>query len=77
LRLLREQSSDAAKKPEMLEKIIAGKVSKRLAEISLLGQSHLAEEGSPVIKKYLETLGGANKCGVKVDSFVRWTLGQE
>ncbi len=34
----REQTKDDKKKPEMLEKIIQGKVNKRLAEVSLLSQ---------------------------------------
>lgn len=75
-----DSTSDPKKKPtkpEMIEKIVAGKVAKRLNEISLLGQAHLTEEGGPVIKKFLETYSAANKTDVKIDSFVRWTLGQE
>jgi translation elongation factor EF-Ts len=34
----REQTVDDKKKPEMLERIVAGKVSKRMAELCLVSQ---------------------------------------
>ena len=34
----REQTVDEKKKPEMLEKIIAGKVNKRMADLCLVSQ---------------------------------------
>lgn len=36
--IYREQTVDDKKKPEMLERIIAGKVNKRMAELCLLSQ---------------------------------------
>lgn len=37
-----ETTAGKGKSEEMLEKIVKGKMSKRLAEITLLGQNHLA-----------------------------------
>ena len=51
-------------KPEMLERIISGKVGKRLGEMSLLEQAHVAEEGQPVVGKHLEAQGG--KLGLRI-----------
>lgn len=75
--IFREQSeSTPAKKPEILEKMIMGKVNKRLAEICLLQQAHVAEEGSPVITKFLEDFSKREKCAVTVQTFELWNLGQ-
>jgi translation elongation factor EF-Ts len=54
-----------AKPKEIMEKIIQGKVSKRLSELCLLSQTHVAEEGSPVIAKFVESFGQ------KIDAQVR------
>ena len=76
-----EKSSKSGGKPkskEILDKIIAGKVNKRLSEICLLSQPHVAEEGSPPISKYLQGLGtkAGNKT-ITLDGFERWSLGQK
>lgn len=83
--IFREQSDSAsspnakAKSPEIMEKIIMGKVNKRLAEIVLLEQPHVAEEGSPVVSKHLDVLGKMIGSGskIRITRFVHWTLGQE
>ena len=81
--LFREQSEEtnakeAKPKPkEILEKIIAGKVNKRLSEICLLSQPHVAEEGTPAISKYLTGLGNKAGGAITIDAFERWTLGQK
>jgi elongation factor Ts len=81
--LFREQSEEtnakeAKPKPkDILEKIIAGKVNKRLSEICLLSQPHVAEEGSPAIAKYLQGLGTKAGGAVTINAFERWTLGQK
>lgn len=81
LAIFREQASDdknnSKKKPEMIEKAIQGKLNKRLGEVCLLSQSHLAEEGSPVVKKYLESLSSSWKTNVSVSDFHLWTLNQQ
>eukprot|EP00598_Pedospumella_elongata_P012215 CAMPEP_0185012038 /NCGR_PEP_ID=MMETSP1098-20130426/98100_1 /TAXON_ID=89044 /ORGANISM="Spumella elongata, Strain CCAP 955/1" /LENGTH=336 /DNA_ID=CAMNT_0027541089 /DNA_START=59 /DNA_END=1069 /DNA_ORIENTATION=+ len=73
--IFREQTVDDKKKPEMLEKIIAGKVNKRMADLCLVSQPHVAVEGSPVIQKYLDSLTQGD-VKVSISGFQRWTLGQ-
>lgn len=83
-KLFREQTEEAEKeskgKPkgkDILDKIIAGKVNKRLAEVCLLSQPHVAEEGSPSIQKYLQGLGSKHGGSIDLVRFERWTLGQK
>ena len=47
----------------MVDKILDGKLNKRLAEICLANQSHSAEEGAPVIEKHRRAapLGSASR----------------
>jgi elongation factor Ts len=68
-----------AKSPEIMEKMIMGKVNKRLGEIVLLEQTHVAEEGAPVISKHLDALGKMLGAGskVRIKRFYHWTLGQD
>lgn len=79
--IFREQANDdknnSKKKPEMIEKAIQGKLNKRLAEVCLLSQSHLAEEGSPVVKKHLEYLSKSWNTSLSVSNFHLWTLNQQ
>eukprot|EP01036_Dinobryon_divergens_P024428 gene24428-32877_t len=73
--IFREQSADPNKKPEMVERAVQGKVNKRIGELCLLGQSHLVEDGSPVIEKYLSTFSQQIRSTVQVAFFRLWTLG--
>jgi len=68
----------AGKKPEVADKIVRGKVLKRLSELCLLSQPHVAEEGAPVVSKFLaalalETAGSGATC----TGFERWTVGAQ
>jgi elongation factor Ts len=63
------------KTPEMIAKIVANKVNKRLSELCLVDQPHFAEDGSPVISKYLESTSKTNKAQIQVSSFHLWSLG--
>lgn len=45
----REQTVDEKKKPEMLEKIIAGKVNKRMADLCLVSQVSSGVDGCGVM----------------------------
>lgn len=77
--IFREQSEGiAGKSPEIIEKMILGKVNKRLAEITLLNQVHVAEEGGPVVKKHLDNISKqlGNEFKITIDSFHLWNLGQ-
>lgn len=78
--VLKEQMEEAGqakgKKPEMVEKILEGKLSKRLSEICLANQAHFAEEGAPVIEKHLKSsAAGLGLKKLSLGHFWRWTLG--
>jgi elongation factor Ts len=70
------EATSAGKKPEIIERMISGKLSKRLAEICLLDQGHMAEDGSPVISKHLAALSLTMKTDVKLSAFYLWHVGQ-
>ena len=65
----------------MIDKIVAGKVNKRLSEICLTSQLHVAEDGSPVIAKFLQStasqLSSSNVSSIEIESFTRWMLGEQ
>ena len=62
------------KKPDVVAKIVRGKVLKRMSEVCLLSQPHVAEEGGPLVGKFLSSLPGATG-GVSCEGFTRWALG--
>jgi len=61
--------ANAKKSPEMIEKIIQGKLNKRLNELSLLGQNHMVEPDAGNIEKYLKSKS------FNVQNFSKWTVG--
>ena len=77
--VMREQTlANPPKNMAMLEKIIDAKVNKRLSEISLTGQAHMAVEGAPVIAKYVTELAKDNALPeLELQAFQHWSLGQE
>jgi len=66
-RLAAEQAAETGKPPQVVEKIVAGKVRKFLADNSLLDQPYVRDES----KKVSEVLGAA-----KVTAFARFAIGQ-
>ena len=77
--VMREQTmATPPKNMDMLEKIIQAKVNKRLSEITLTGQAHMAVEGAPVISKYMKELAKENALpDLQLRGFKHWSLGQE
>lgn len=65
------------KTPEIIAKIIENKLAKRLDSMTLLGQNHVAEEGSPVIEKFLKTFSKSINADVKISYFALWQVGQQ
>ena len=66
-----EQSKDSGKPPEILEKMIQGKIRKTLAEQTLLGQAYAAPDANGMgVEEALK------KAGAKVTSFVRINVGE-
>ena len=70
-----EEEGTAGKKPEIIARIVEGKVKKRLGEYCLLEQNHVAEEGSPAVSKFIQELAKKNGSPIKLEGFLRWTLG--
>jgi len=67
--ILRAQAEDSGKPPEIIEKMIAGRLNKHLAEITLVGQ--------PFVKDSDQTVGALLKSkGAKVRKFVRLEVGE-
>jgi elongation factor Ts len=53
--------ADSNKPPEVLEKIVTGRMRKFYEEICLTEQEHMVEEGNPKVSKALKELGLAVK----------------
>lgn len=68
-RIFSEQAAESGKPPEIVEKMVAGKVAKYLKEITLLGQ--------PFIKDDKQSVGKLLKsAGATVTAFVRYEVGE-
>jgi elongation factor Ts len=66
-----DQSKDSGKPPEILEKMIQGKIRKTLAEQTLVGQAYAAPDANGIsVEEALK------KAGAKVVSFVRINVGE-
>jgi translation elongation factor EF-Ts len=61
---------------DVLQKILQGKLQKRLNEICLLSQNHLAEEGNPIIQKFLYEQSQKLSGDIQITDFALWTLNQ-
>jgi translation elongation factor EF-Ts len=51
------QLGDSKKPPEVVEKIVAGRLRKFYEEVCLTEQEHMVEEGGPKVGKALQALG--------------------
>ena len=68
-RIFAEQAAESGKPPEIVEKMVTGRVAKFLKEITLVGQPFVKDDKVSVGK----LLDGA---GAKVTSFVRFEVGE-
>jgi elongation factor Ts len=68
-RIFAEQAAESGKPPEIVEKMVAGKVNKYLKEITLVGQPFVKDPDTTVGK----LLGDA---GATVTGFVRYEVGE-
>jgi len=55
--ILLEQMADTGKPPDILEKIVTGRINKFYEQVCLIEQSHMLEEGNPKIRAHLSSLG--------------------
>ena len=68
-RILTEQAQDSGKPPEIIEKMVNGRVAKFLKEITLVGQPFV-KDPEVTVGKLLDT------AGAKVVSFTRFEVGE-
>ena len=67
--ILRAQAGDSGKPPEIIEKMIEGRVKKYLADITLLGQSFVKDPD--------KTVGALlNDANASISSFIRYEVGE-
>ena len=68
-RIFAEQAAESGKPPEIIEKMIGGRINKFLKEITLVGQ--------PFVKDDKQTVGQLLKsAGASVTSFIRFEVGE-
>jgi elongation factor Ts len=68
-RIFTEQAAESGKPPEIVEKMIEGRVKKFFKEITLIGQTFIKDD-----KKTIEQL--LKDCNAKVISFIRYEVGE-
>jgi elongation factor Ts len=68
-RIFTEQAAESGKPPEIVEKMVAGRVAKYLKEITLLGQPFVKDPDLTVAKLL-------QKAGATVTGFVRFEVGE-
>ena len=68
-RIFSEQAAESGKPPEIVEKMVSGRVAKFLKEITLVGQPFVKDDKISVGKLL-------DKAGAKVTSFVRFEVGE-
>jgi len=68
-RIFSEQAADSGKPPEIVEKMVSGRIAKFLKEITLVGQPFVKDPDVPVSKLLKDA-------GASVASFVRFEVGE-
>ena len=69
MKSLDNQQSKKAKPPEIVEKMIQGRLRKFYEQVCLTQQSHMVETGNPKVSKVLK------EAGVAVHQFVYLAIG--
>ena len=59
----------------MVEKVLMGKLNKKLSEISLIGQNHVAEEGAPIISKFINDFSKKHNISINIENYTKWDIG--
>jgi translation elongation factor EF-Ts len=67
-----------AQTPEQQERVVQGRLDKRLAEMCLLSQAHAAEEGLPPVSRHLAAQSQvlALSTPLTVGRMLRWSVGE-
>ena len=72
-----DQAAGKTRPPAQLQRVVSGRLEKRLAELCLLQQAHVAEEGQPIVNTHLQQLAHTLGGPVTVTRMLRWTVGEE
>ena len=74
-KILTQQVLNEGKKPEMVERIVEGKLKKELKEYCLLEQKFV-KDSEITVKQYIENTGKTKGKDMEVTSFVRFEVGE-
>jgi len=74
-KIIEEQLSKEGKKPEIIEKIMTGKLNKVISENTLLGQSWVVDQGVTV-KKAIENFNKDNSDNFEIISYYKYKVGE-
>jgi len=72
-KIYQKQFADSGKKPEMLEKIIQGKLDKYKTEVCLLSQAWI-KDTSKTIQGLIESARAKTGENIEIAKFVRWEI---
>ena len=75
MRILKEDEKNANKPPEILEKILEGRMSKFFEEIVLMEQEYLMDDSKSVAEALSETVAKVGE-SIEVRRFARFALGE-
>ena len=68
---------NAGKAKELLQKIIQGKLNKRLQDLSVLGSFHVVEAHSPKIEKFLIDMSKKYNATLNIQNFYNWKVDKD
>ena len=72
-----DQVSGSNKPPQIVEKMIGGRLAKFYAEVCLEQQPHLIEEQNPTVGAYFQSLSKEVGTSVSCSHFVRYQVGED
>ncbi|MBN2547343.1 MAG: elongation factor Ts [Spirochaetes bacterium] len=70
-----KQMADTKKPPEVLSKIVDGKIQKYFSEICLLNQKYVKDD-KITVSKYLENVSKELQTEIKISNFIRYMIGK-
>lgn len=74
-KIMQDQLLEEGKKPEMIDKIILGKISKIIKDNTLLGQKWVINP-ELTVQQAIDGFAKDNKCSFSIEDFVRYKVGE-
>jgi len=74
-KIMQDQLLEEGKKPEMIDKIILGKISKIIKDNTLLGQKWVINP-ELTVQQAIDGFAKDNKCSFLIEDFVRYKVGE-